>query len=431
MGFKTMTLTAQEGTVNGANQCTVRPKLLSLREVDDPDPGTGVGRKPIAWANFGTPASAVPDYFVNFDARYIKPDGTQAYHLSWSQTYYGIEGGWQDNWRFGAQEDLFQSATGVDLAAIVGNDTLAQMIVYCGDTHLKYPVPDDVQPIVWGYSDITGYLPKPAGEGLLTYKTRCIDAVLPAITPYVVGDTFFSFRFSVTPNTNQSSGTLYLRYKKGTNATADNYDGSVRIGTGVRGTSPVSYDYTLSGLEADQPYSFWLYMERDTNGLTTTTGALSSGQTQISGNITFGAGKVTYASSPTQARFVWTVALDSIKGRVLTLPASQVEVMLETDFNTYGWDGNLERTFYTTLSPEIPLTDTSTNRYFRAPDSPTQQELVGSGEIIRLRANRAYVFRLRVDYKGGATYPASGVFRTPDYSSARPEVSNQYCLGII
>lgn len=417
MGFESMVPGIVEGTVDENNQCEVYPSLVSIRAgLFETDPGA-LGRKIDTWPNFGEAAPlGGANVFGGFSATY---DGVYSV-FGWNITFnVGGNPGYIDNWLAGGEEDVLQAASsyGVDLAAIKGNDVDVPIRFWASDTHENLAETPALAAVLWGAAQQPGYPPPPQDEGVIFYRTRAKAAILPALTPSVQGDTFLTFNFSITPNTRDGTGVLYLRWKKCVNAVAENFDGEVVVAQGVKGEAPLSFQTSLTDLEPDQDYSFWLFLERSTNGLAETTGEIATKRTNPLGEIDFGSGAVDYDATPTTCRFSWRIPVERARG-VRELPASQVEVMEKAEFDELGWVE--EKTLYTGISPAFTL-DTSRNRYFKAPGETGLGEVLGNGRVTGLTAAREYVFRVRLDVPSGALYPVSGVFRTLDYNSARPE----------
>ncbi len=439
MGYKVVGTPTLHETVFGDNHATVRPMWTMTRELASPDP-MNHGRKPNTWPDGGTAyawGAAELEMAWNATVDNFPPYTNWGYLAS----SFG-QPAWAQGFLLGVSTEIFQDQSEIDLGARYGSDVALNIRFWSFDLHLQ-DVPAESKYIELSQEMRSGY-PNPTAEELglvVAYKTRSEAAVLADLVPYQIGDTFISFEYAVNPKTQASLANVWLRWRLGTNTDTTSYDGQQQIMANGVSKQDVRFNTTLNNLVPDQYYTFWLHIERNTSGLTSADGNPKTWKTKPAGQVTFPPENavITVSPSPTQCKFEWTVPMVVTRLGYLPIPASQVEVMLQTDFDTYGWDPT--RTIYSRLQPaQVP--DVT-----RADSNPTidpglifnsnvlvafaQQYVRGNGPVSPLTAHREYVFRLRVDFRGGATYPISGTFSTPDYSVARPETSNQYTEGVL
>jgi hypothetical protein len=185
-----------------------------------------------------------------------------------------------------------------------------------------------------------------------------------------------------------------------------------------------SVDVNGAPLEADTLYRFEIFA-----GTSSTSKVLTfkTAQAFESGTLTLGAVEVQKSPKQTHALFYWSVDYTLVRGGFVTTPPSRIEIMLKEDYDTYGWDGNPARTILSTVSQDQRDVVEGAGRV-------TTGTIRGNANVTGLRANREYVFRLRVGDADGGTlypvYPADGQFKTFDYSTARPDVSNEFTFGV-
>lgn len=439
MGFKVVAVPTLSETVFGDNHATVRPVWTLTRETASPDP-MAHGRKLNTWPDGGTAfAFGAPECeaAVNATVDRFPP------YTNWGFLFssFGMPA-WAQAYLIGASEDVFQDQSALDLGALYGSDVVLKVNCWGFDLHLQ-DVPVGTAFVYFSQEDVNGF-PAPTAEErsmFVTYKTRAQAAVVPDLVPFQIGDTFISFDFSVNPMTQDSKADVWLRWKGGTDTSTSNWDDQIQILGGAQSKTGIRKTVTINNLLPSQNYTFWLHLERNTSGLTTAESNPKTWQLKPSGQVTFPTegSSISVSPSPTECKFAWFVPMVISRIGFLPAPASQVEVMLKSDFDTYGWDAS--RTVYTQLVPafipDITRGDygTPTNPGFILNSGVTvrvqQQAVQGNGAVTQLRAHRDYVYRLRIDFAGGVVYPLSGMFSTPDYSPTRPEQSTKYTEGIL
>ncbi len=442
MGLSAVSAITIDETVFGDNHATIKPVWTLTRELGSPDP-MAHGRKPTAWPDGGTAyALGAPELEGGWGVYINKPGGT-AYAKSWDYLFTSFgQPAWVEGFLLGVPTEVFQAESKTDIGAIVGSDVDVVLQGFFNDFHLQ-DVPADSDFVIWDNNSYSRY-PAPTNEeqtaSSTPYRTRAQAAVLPQLIPYQVADTFISFEFGVNPMTKASLANVYLRWKLGTNTDTANWDDQLQILTNAQSKTEIRKNITISNLLPGQHYTFWLHIDRNTNGLTTADGEVKTWEQKPQGQVTFPSEGATIhvSPSPTQCKFSWATPMIIDVLGYLPPPASQVEVMTKADYDAYGWDAT--RTIYTRLVPatvpDVTRGDVNAGTVpgftlFNSVLTAIQKQMIlGNGAVTQLRAHRDYVYRLRIDFAGGASYPLSGIFSTPDYNAAQPEESEQYTEGV-
>jgi len=438
VGFKTMVAGV---TVSSTG---ITPTLTGQRQPElSSDPGT-LGRKPTAWADFGTvPLADNINTFGGFTAYYMDPGGKFVFPASWSLsfTFWPNNAQTIDDWLLGAgTEQVLDAAS--EVTGLVA-DSIYTVYFYASDWNLETGtgIPGG---IFWGaFADgLTG--DADFSDSVVQAKTYAGAVTFPQLRPRWYGANSLDFRFPVNVNTNVSTGTVYLRWRKGIHADKSTYDGQVEVAGSAKGTDAETYTKTLTGLDADSDYTVWCYVVRLTANDTSGTGPVSYVRTEATDTYDIAGATVSVTAAPRSGNFRYLmVASRTQYSKELYVPQSWIQTIKQTDYAASGWtDASLIQEspkigpFY---SEETRATRdySGTSVYVLAAGenysilrrTTVKARIGGTVDVTELTQSTPYRFRVVVALPSGNVYPFEGTFDTPDFEVGRQIISERFTLG--